>query len=289
MAKNALGFKRSSAAFDDLARALLFKSSGSEHSAVAEEERSVDLSELVESFLERDCRVGEECDEEERSRKEEEVETKKVLMSLVGGGEGAEEAEDGGVRRMILTEAEEAWRRLGSGSPEGFKRSVMGLLRQRGLDAGLCKSWREKTAQSKLGEHEYIDVIIAKTRYIVELSPTTHFTIARPTDTYASLLKLLPRILVCKEDKLKVVVRLMCTAMEQSLTKRELYVPPWRKNGYMEAKWFGSYKRLTNRVLATEVVDLGGASAEKSLLGFEGLKGNCRGEMVRKVGFRVCM
>ncbi|XP_058217882.1 uncharacterized protein LOC131328928 [Rhododendron vialii] len=268
---------RFSAAFEELeARARLSESSGSEHSA-AEEESSGDLSELVDLFSERDCGVeGESCGggegEKERSCREpemygEESETKRMLKSLI---EHMEEEEDGGVRRVISAEVESAWRSLGSvgGSSDEIKRRVMSLLRLKGLDAGLCKSRWDRTTQTPAGEHEYMDIVIAGTRYIIDTCPAAQYTIARPTDHYASMLQLFPQVLVCKGVELKKLVRLMCTAMRQSLKKKEMHVPPWRTNAYMQAKWFGSYKRTTNGVPATNVASRGGCLARKSWVGF---------------------
>ncbi|KAH7860810.1 hypothetical protein Vadar_018318 [Vaccinium darrowii] len=283
----ALRLKRFSAAFGELeARARLSESSGSKRSAAGvEEESSSDLSELVDSFLERGCGVEEEgCGEKEMSttttttRKEserygEECEMKRMLMSLIGGD--AEEEEDGGVRQMICAETESGRRSLGSGEEEEeVKRRVMSRLRLKGFDAGLCKYRWDKTTQSPAGEHEYIDIVEAGTRYIIDTSPTAQFTIARPTDHYASLLQLFPPILVCKEEELKTLVTLMCTAMRQSLKTREMHVPPWRRDAYVQAKWFGPYKRTTNIVPATDVASGGGDLAGRSSVGFGTLQGH---------------
>ncbi|XP_059664648.1 uncharacterized protein LOC132310494 [Cornus florida] len=269
--------------FDGVARVRLCENSGSEHSAA--ESLSADLSELVDSFLERerDERV-EEVERMEKKTLEEErggsewksnSETKEILMGLISGG-GAGDG-DGCVQQRIRTETEIAWRSVGSGSSEGFKRRVMSLLRQRGLDAGLCKSRWEKTSLHPAGEYEYIDIINGSAtgdRYIVELSTISEFTIARPTNHYESLLEAIPRVLVCKEEELKRVVRLMCAAMRESLTQRDMHVPPWRRNGYMMAKWFGSYKRTP----ATTILGNGFSPV---------LHRRCKGEVMKQPGLHV--
>ncbi|KAA8524772.1 hypothetical protein F0562_011195 [Nyssa sinensis] len=267
MAKIPVRCKRVTAAFDEIARARLCESSGSEHSAA---DNSEELSELLDSFFETDDRVE---DEEEKKKREEEkscsesesycteLETKEALISLTGGGE------DGRMKQMICAETELACRSMGSGSSEGFKRRVMSWLRQRGFDAGLCKSRWEKSTRHPAGEYEYIDIIIAGTRYIVELSPANEFTVARPTNHYTSLLEALSPVLICKEDELKQVLRLICAAMRESLKKRELHVPPWRRNEYMQAK-----------------------CPCRSLVGFEAspaIHSRCRGEVARKAGLHV--
>lgn len=161
------------------------------------------------------------------------------------------------------------------------------------IGAGLCKSRWEKTGRYPAGEHEYIDVLISNTRYIVEVSLAAEFTIARPTNPYVSLLEMLPQVVVCRESELKQLVRVMCNAMRASMKKSEIHVPPWRRNGYMQSKWFGSYKRTTNTVSMSSSIKVCygvDSLAGKSLVGFEALPvvagqlRNCRGEVGRKVG-----
>lgn len=80
------------------------------------------------------------------------------------------------------------------------------------------------------------------------------------------------------------------------MKKRGLDVPPWRINGYMQSKWFGSYRRTTNTVSkspSTAKDSYGvGDLAGKRLVGFEALPmvgqlENCGGEILRKVGLHV--
>lgn len=84
-----------------------------------------------------------------------------------------------------------------------------------------------------------------RTRFIVELCLAGNFQIARPSTRYSALMDLFPRVFVGTAEELKQVVRLMCNAMKESMTSTDLLLPPWRRNGYMQAKWFGSYKRST--------------------------------------------
>ncbi|KAK3038922.1 hypothetical protein RJ639_027550 [Escallonia herrerae] len=161
MAMVPLRFKRITAAFDDLARARLCESSGSEHSAA--ESSAADLSDLVNSFLERegnevelrDDEHEEETDKKKKKKKKKkssegeegvepercsfDSEAKEVLMSLVGGGKVEEEGEDSPLKRMVCAEVEKACRSLldQGVAAEGFKRRVMTSLRQRGFDAGI--------------------------------------------------------------------------------------------------------------------------------------------------------
>ncbi|PIA36918.1 hypothetical protein AQUCO_03200108v1 [Aquilegia coerulea] len=119
-------------------------------------------------------------------------------------------------------------------------------VRLKGFDAGLCKSRWKKIGQFPAGDYEYIDIMVNGTRYIVEVNLVGEFTIARPSNHYQSLLDIFPTIYIGEPDDLKQAVKLMCTALKKSMKNGDMHVPPWRRNGYMLAKWFGSYKRTTN-------------------------------------------
>jgi hypothetical protein len=105
------------------------------------------------------------------------------------------------------------------------------------------------------------------------------FEIARPTNQYSSLLEVFPLVFVGKVEELKKVVRLMCSAIKNSMKTMDMHVPPWRRNSYMQAKWFNTYKRTTNEV-----------AARKFNIGFEAkpLKAyNCRDKFGSKIASKV--
>ncbi|KAI3803589.1 hypothetical protein L1987_31745 [Smallanthus sonchifolius] len=294
MAKIPTRFKRITAALDDDARARLCQSSGSEHSSNS----ATDLSDLVDSFFDGDDddRGKSYGENESRDRLEEteyqkaesfygtDSDTKEMLMDLIGGGA---DDDDDHQKRAIRSAVETACRNF-ENSSEGFKRHLMTVLRQLGFDSGLCKSRWEKTVRHPAGEYEYIDVLISGDRYIVEVSIGAEFTIARPTKTYQSLVEIIPKITVIKPNDLKKMVRLMCAAMRDSLKTRDMLVSPWRKNGYMQTKWLGFYKRTPKPLPArsSELTACGGREFNgESFLGFEyspvavGGKNYCRKEM----------
>ncbi|KAI3963574.1 hypothetical protein MKW92_001121 [Papaver armeniacum] len=278
MGRNPGRFLRVAEAFNEGAKAarICAESSGSEHSAVGEISPN-DLSDLVDSFLERGYDDGDEVDSKEHEKVVkvkkkkgssddgfmDDSETKDMLKSLLLGF-----GDDSQVIRKIRDETKLAFEDIGMSfsAEDGFKRQLMTRLRQRGLDAGLCKSRWEKTGRFPAGTFEYVDVIISGNRYIIEVSLVGEFTIARPTDRYISLLEVFPRVFVGKPDKLKQVVRLMCRASKQSLKKNDMHIPPWRSNGYMQAKWLSWYKRKTNS-FADMVVS--GSGTGKRSVGFE--------------------
>ena len=144
--------------------------------------------------------------------------------------------------------------------------------------AGLCKSKWERNKRFPSGDYEYIDVNYGGNRYIVETSLMAEFEIARPTNQYTSLLDVFPLVFVGKVEELKRVVRTMCNAIKDSMKTTDMHVPPWRRNSYMQAKWFNQYKRTTNEV------------ASRKSIGFEErpLKAyNCRDNFGSKIAVRV--
>ncbi|WOL18771.1 hypothetical protein Cni_G27568 [Canna indica] len=156
------------------------------------------------------------------------------------------------------------------------KKRLMMRLRMDGYDASLCRSSRGSTTEcpggvrpvspisrfleelAKLpissssmylffptGDYEYIDIVLAgeengaasTTRVIVDIDFRSQFELARPTMAYTQLAGALPAIFVGKEEKLKKVVTLLCSAAQQSLRERGLHIPPWRRSSYMQSKW----------------------------------------------------
>ncbi|KAL8087690.1 uncharacterized protein LOC141697525 [Apium graveolens] len=138
-----------------------------------------------------------------------------------------------------------------------LRRNVMAFLRNNGYNAGICKTKWEKSGGLASGSYEFIDVLRShdpkKRRYFIDLNFAPEFEIARRTSQYERLLQTLPNIFVGKSDNLKQIVRIMSDAVRRSLRSRELHLPPWRKNRFMQCKWFGKYKRTVNLVPASPV------------------------------------
>ncbi|CAN6546771.1 hypothetical protein ACFX13_037898 [Malus domestica] len=296
----AVRFQRVAAAFDEVARVRLCESSGSEYSAAGES--FADLSDLVKSFIEGgDFEEGGDDQDVVRNEKEHLVdekseagdwsdsETKNSLESLFY-------VKSDGLKKKIVTEVEVALAGIGDdNSSPGFKRRLMTHLRHKGFDAGLCKSKWVKSSRFPAGDYEFVDVNLKGTRYIVEPFLFREFEIARPTTRYTSLLDVFPNTFVGEVDELKKIVRLMCTEIKKSMKSVDMSMPPWRRNGYMQAKWFGSYKRTTNALAssaaANETLESNhGFGGVKRSMGFEALPTKsyyCRDDFAGKNGLRV--
>ena len=137
--------------------------------------------------------------------------------------------------------------------PDGgaFRRAVMSSLRDSGFNAGVCKARWDKRGGVTGGSYEYIDVVVEEThqnppRYVVDVDFGGEFEIARPTEEYERVAAQLPGVYVGKTDELRRLLRLLADAAKRSLQSRAMHVPPWRKGRYMQAKWLGAYRRITN-------------------------------------------
>ncbi|KAL6197863.1 hypothetical protein ACLB2K_027655 [Fragaria x ananassa] len=83
----------------------------------------------------------------------------------------------------------------------------------------------------------------------------------------------------------------MCAAIKKSMKSVDMPMPPWRRNGYMLAKWFGSYKRTTNAVSSsTKAFEFEESFSVKRSVGFEALPPKsyyCRDSFATKNGLRI--
>lgn len=129
---------------------------------------------------------------------------------------------------------------------DDLRRIVTDELVILGYNASICKSRWEKSSLYPAGEYEYIDVLVdGEERIVIDIDFKSEFEIARPTSNYKTILQSLPYIYVGKPDRLKQVVSIISEAAKQSLKKKGMHIPPWRKAEYMRAKWLSSYTRTT--------------------------------------------
>ncbi|CAL4936451.1 unnamed protein product [Urochloa decumbens] len=132
------------------------------------------------------------------------------------------------------------------------RRAVADGLRALGYDAAVCKSRWEKTASYPAGEHEYIDAVVGKeeVRLIVDVDFRSQFELARSTKAYRAALQALPPLFVGTPDRLGQIVAVVGEAARQSLKKKGLHFPPWRKPEYMRAKWLSPHVRCGDKPAA---------------------------------------
>lgn len=103
-----------------------------------------------------------------------------------------------------------------------------------------------------VGEYEYIDVMSEGERYIIDVDFRSEFEIARPTKAYKAMIQVLPHIYVGRSERLRRIVTVVSDAAKQSLRKKGMPVPPWRRRDYVASKWLAPHARhvdyLTRRV-----------------------------------------
>ncbi|KAK4782691.1 hypothetical protein SAY86_007065 [Trapa natans] len=112
-----------------------------------------------------------------------------------------------------------------------------------GYDSSICKSKWDKTSCFPAGEYEYIDVIVEGERLLIDVDFRSEFEIARSTGAYKAILQSLPYLFVGKAERIGQIVAIVSEAAKQSLRKKGMHVPPWRKAEYMRAKWLSPYTR----------------------------------------------
>ncbi|CAM0905521.1 unnamed protein product [Alopecurus aequalis] len=144
--------------------------------------------------------------------------------------------------------------RKGGKKKADVRRAVSDGLRALGHDAGVCKSRWDKTPSFPAGEHDYIDAVVeatagretSTTRLIVEVDFRSEFEVARSTKAYRAVLQALPSLFVGTPDRLGQIIAVVAEAARQSLKKKGLHYPPWRKPEYMRSKWLSPHVRCAD-------------------------------------------
>ncbi|KAJ4793855.1 DUF506 family protein [Rhynchospora pubera] len=238
--------KKSIPALDETARARLWGPFlGENFTSTSSDDSSDELANLVNSFYDSDCGELKEELSDAGSNGIHETDGGDLIEML---DELQREIGDEPEVSRIRVEVEKAIRAIGSAVEDRFfKERVVGRLRKKGFDAGLCKSSWEKSDGPPAGSYEYIDIIgRGKTRYIIETNLPSNFEIARPSKDYTRIFQCLPDIFVGRPEHLNLIVRVMSTAAVESIKRAGMHVPPWRRREYVLAKWFSSYKRSAN-------------------------------------------
>lgn len=97
------------------------------------------------------------------------------------------------------------------------------------------------------GEYEYIDVIVeGGERVLIDIDFRSEFEIARSTGGYKSILQSLPHVFVGRSDRLHQIISVVSEAARQSLRKKGMHIPPWRKAEYMRSKWLSPHARTAS-------------------------------------------
>lgn len=82
-------------------------------------------------------------------------------------------------------------------------------------------------------------------RFLIDIDFRSEFEIARSTKAYKAILQSLPQLFVGKADRLQRIITIVAEAAKQSLKKKDMHIPPWRKAEYVKAKWLTPHPRST--------------------------------------------
>ncbi|GLC37313.1 hypothetical protein PLESTB_001137300 [Pleodorina starrii] len=72
---------------------------------------------------------------------------------------------------------------------------------------------------------------------IVDPELREQFEVATPTPRYEALVSALPRVYVGAEERLPMVVEVLCDEMGMALRSKGMVIPPWRESAAMISKW----------------------------------------------------
>ncbi|KAL7589987.1 hypothetical protein Lser_V15G38915 [Lactuca serriola] len=157
-------------------------------------------------------------------------------------------------------------------STQILNRNMIYFLQKLGYNAAICKTKWESCGGLTAGNYEFIDVVRSDSgiRYFIDLNFAGEFEIARPTNQFQRFSKKLPIVFVGKSADLKMIVKLMSDEIRRSLKSRGLLLPPWRKNRFMQNKWFGPYRRTLNCTAANVAIPVTHTkpAVKCSLIGF---------------------
>ncbi|CAL1406550.1 unnamed protein product [Linum trigynum] len=125
-----------------------------------------------------------------------------------------------------------------------LRREVAARLQSQGHNCTICKSKWKGNCLGLSGEHSYLEVVENSTkrgevRVIVELNFRSEFEMARACDEYNHLIARLPEVFVGRVDRLKNLIKTLCSAAEACSKEKKIHLAPWRKYEYMKSKWFG--------------------------------------------------
>ncbi|GMH19523.1 hypothetical protein Nepgr_021364 [Nepenthes gracilis] len=129
-------------------------------------------------------------------------------------------------------------------------REIARRLRNAGYDSAVCRSKWRTSPEMPSGEHTFVDVIEKTSskkgtiRLVIELSFKAEFEIGRANEEYNQLIGRLPEAFIGKTERLRSLIKILCSAMRKCMTDNKMHIGPWRKHKHMKAKWFGSCERV---------------------------------------------
>lgn len=82
-------------------------------------------------------------------------------------------------------------------------------------------------------------------KVVIELNFRAEFEMARANENYNRLISRLPEVFVGKVERLRVLIKILCSAAKKCMKEQKMHLAPWRKHKYVQAKWLiGTCERL---------------------------------------------
>ncbi|KAE8706220.1 Basic helix-loop-helix DNA-binding superfamily protein, putative isoform 1 [Hibiscus syriacus] len=138
-----------------------------------------------------------------------------------------------------------------------LQRELSIRLQNKGFNCHLCNSKWKSSVKIPAGEHTYLEVLKkssnAKKGYksiVIELNFKAEFVMGKANESYNKLIGHLPELFVGRAERLKALIKILCSAAKKCMKEKKLHLAPWRKQKYMQAKWLGTYMRTTPAVTA---------------------------------------
>ncbi|KAE8699130.1 hypothetical protein F3Y22_tig00110592pilonHSYRG00015 [Hibiscus syriacus] len=143
-------------------------------------------------------------------------------------------------------------------------REVSSRLQNAGFNTAICRTKWRSSPDIPSGNHRFLDVIEnsrkGEVRVIIELNFRAEFEIARASEDYNRLVQRLPEVFVGKVERLSNVIKILCWAAKKCMKEKKMHMGPWRKQGYMQAKWLKSCERNTT----TQSLPVGCSSSQST-------------------------
>lgn len=135
-------------------------------------------------------------------------------------------------------------KRAVDGCRKCMRKAVCDRLQKDGFSCTICKSKWKSSQEIPAGEHTYMEVVQKTTskgevKVIIELNFKTEFMMARGCEEYNRLIDRLPDVYVGKTERLKTLIKILCSASKKCMKDNKMHMAPWRKHKYMQSKWLG--------------------------------------------------
>ncbi|XP_022877283.1 uncharacterized protein LOC111395497 [Olea europaea var. sylvestris] len=136
------------------------------------------------------------------------------------------------------------------------QKEIRDHLQTAGFNCAICRSKWSSSVEIPAGEHTYLEVQNpsnkGEVKVIIELNFRAEFQISRSSEEYNRLIKRLPEIFVGKIERLRSLIKILCSASKKCMKERKMHMAPWRKHKYMQAKWLGTPQAAAPPTLTME-------------------------------------